>query len=112
MNIVAPIVHPDIAVGVDDVSVSVTAPGVGIAVADQRIIVSSTSPAVEISTGEQIARDTGDIPIYHGVYEVTPTNEEQTLDTQGYYLAENIILKPIPSNYGLITWSGSILTVS
>lgn len=49
---------------------------------------------------------------YKGEYEVTPSAETQTLETQGLTLNENITIKPIPSNYGLITWDGSILTVS
>lgn len=112
MNIVAPVVNPDIAVGINDVSVSVIVPGVGVAVVDQCVGVSATAPAAEISTGTPIARDTGDIPIYHGVYEVTPTTQEQTLPTEGCFVAENITVKPIPSNYGLITWNGSTITVS
>ena len=52
------------------------------------------------------------IPAYEGATEVTPTQETQTLETQGFRLLENIIINPIPSNYGLITWNGSALTVS
>lgn len=51
-------------------------------------------------------------PEYEGVYEITPTAETQTLDTEGRVLLENIIINPIPNNYGLITWNGSYLTVS
>ena len=49
---------------------------------------------------------------YEGAYEITPTNETQVLETTHKKLAHNIIINPIPSNYGLITWNGSILTVS
>ena len=51
-------------------------------------------------------------PSYEGPYEVTPTETEQTLDTENLYLTDNIVVKAIPSNYGLITWSGNTLTVS
>ena len=53
-----------------------------------------------------------DLPTYTGVTEVTPTTAEQVLDTSNKVVTRNIVINPIPSNYGLITWNGSILTVS
>ena len=49
---------------------------------------------------------------YEGEYEVTPTQQTQTLATDSLYMRGNITINPIPSNYGLITWNGSTLTVS
>ena len=49
---------------------------------------------------------------YDGQYEVTPTLETQTLNTEGLKMTDNVIINPIPSNYGLITWNGSVITVS
>lgn len=49
---------------------------------------------------------------YQGSYHVTPTSSEQTLYTANRVLSQNITIDPIPSNYGLITWNGSTLTVS
>ena len=49
---------------------------------------------------------------YEGPYEVIPSTEEQTLATANKTLTLNVVVKPIPSNYGLITWNGSELTVS
>ena len=49
---------------------------------------------------------------YSGAYTVTPTTERQTLPTADKTLSRNIVVNPIPSNYGLITWNGSTLTVS
>lgn len=51
-------------------------------------------------------------PSYEGEYSVTPTAEAQVLDTDHLYLMDNIRIEAIPSNYGLITWSGNTLTVS
>ena len=51
-------------------------------------------------------------PSYEGPYEVTPSEETQTLATDSLYMRGNITINPIPSNYGLITWNGSTLTVS
>jgi len=53
-----------------------------------------------------------EVPQYEGAYEFTPTQETQTVPTAQRVLLENIIINPIPSNYGLITWNGSVLTVS
>ena len=49
---------------------------------------------------------------YDGPYEATPSSEEQTLPTANRLLAGDIVINPIPSNYGLIEWNGSELTVS
>lgn len=51
-------------------------------------------------------------PEYDGPAEITPTGEEQTLQTAGRHLAQDIIISPIPQNYGLITYNGSVITVS
>ena len=56
------------------------------------------------------------IPIYPthytGAYEVTPSAETQTLSTEGLMMTSNVVVNPIPSNYGLITYNGSVITVS
>lgn len=49
---------------------------------------------------------------YHGETVVTPSSETQVLETAGKTLKDDITINPIPSNYGLITWNGSTLTVS
>ena len=51
-------------------------------------------------------------PEYDGPTEITPTQETQVLRTALKITMEDIIVNPIPSNYGLITWNGSTLTVS
>ncbi|MBQ9685169.1 MAG: hypothetical protein IJV41_01300 [Oscillospiraceae bacterium] len=50
--------------------------------------------------------------VYDGPLAVTPTEETQVLLTAGLIVAENIEVKPIPSNYGRIGWNGAALTVS
>ncbi len=54
----------------------------------------------------------GDYPIFSGAYEYTPTSQTQTIDIGGMAARQDIVINPIPSNYGLITWNGSTLTVS
>lgn len=49
---------------------------------------------------------------YEGAYEFTPTDQIQTIPVAGQTPVQDIIINPIPSNYGLITWNGSTLTVS
>lgn len=51
-------------------------------------------------------------PSYEGDYEVTPGAEAQVLSTDHLYMKGDIIINPVPSNYGLITWNGSTITVS
>ena len=49
---------------------------------------------------------------YPGPYEVTPSSEAQVLPTAHCTMTGDLVVEPIPSNYGLITWNGSTLTVS
>lgn len=43
----------------------------------------------------------------------TPTTSQQTISPDtGYDGLSQVTVNPIPSNYGLITWDGSVLTVS
>lgn len=51
-------------------------------------------------------------PQYTGPTVITPTTSEQVLQTADKAILTDIIIEPIPSNYGLITWDGSTLTVS
>ena len=49
---------------------------------------------------------------FAGPYEYTPTSDEQTVPIAYLMASQDITIKPIPNNYGLITWNGSTLTVS
>jgi len=49
---------------------------------------------------------------YQGEYDFTPTSERQFISITGMIADEDIIIEPIPSNYGLITWNGSIITIT
>lgn len=51
-------------------------------------------------------------PDYEGETTFTPSAEMQTIPTAHTVLLSNITINPIPSNYGLITWNGTTLTVS
>lgn len=54
----------------------------------------------------------GTAPPYEGPTEFTPTQGTQVVEAAGFQFSQNITINPIPSNYGLITWDGSVLTVS
>ena len=51
-------------------------------------------------------------PEYQGPYNITPTQNTQILNTNYKLAMDDIVINPIPSNYGLITWDGSTLKVS
>ena len=59
-----------------------------------------------------ISPNAGAYPEYAGPTTITPTTATQTLNTAFKSVLNNITINPIPSNYGLITWDGSTLTVS
>lgn len=52
------------------------------------------------------------LPGYEGPYEVTPAAFAQVIPTSGLAMLHDLTVGPIPSNYGLITWNGAVLTVS
>ena len=78
----------------------------------QTLTVSFNNTKSNISTSSQITRDFVDRDPYTGAYEVTPSGETQTLETENKRMTGNVTINPIPNNYGLITYNGSILTVS
>jgi len=51
------------------------------------------------------------LPVYDGATEVTPTDFAQTLNTANKAVKSNIIINPIPSNYGKVSYNGAFLTV-
>lgn len=70
-----------------------------------------TSGALRVSRADTAVVDYG-AGAYEGDYEVTPGPAARTLPTADKRLERDITIGPIPSNYGLITWNGSTLTVS
>lgn len=78
----------------------------------EKVEVKVRAPKVKIEFGTPVAREYVDAPAYTGSYVVTPTQATQVLATNGKRMTDNVTINPIPSNYGLITWDGSTLTVS
>lgn len=49
---------------------------------------------------------------YAGPYVATPSASTQTFPMYGKIATDDFVVDPIPSNYGLITWNGTVITVS
>lgn len=58
--------------------------------------------AIQVVTGEH----------YSGAVEVVPGDEDVVLETAGLFVDDQITVRAVPSNYGLITWDGRTITVS
>lgn len=69
-------------------------------------------PSIGVSTGTPVARDYVDRDPYVGEYTITPSTETQIIEAKNLWMTDNVVVKAIPQNYGLITWNGSTLTVS
>ena len=65
------------------------------------------------STGKvDLTKDSAKIPIYSGDYEVTPkVEEEQTLETTGYAMASDVLVKEIPFHEVKNTAGGLTATI-
>ena len=77
----------------------------------------SAETSLSIGGGSDVSLDVGAAVIggglpYGGSYTVTPSAQTQTLPTENRQLSGDIVINPIPSNYGLITYNGSVITVS
>ena len=69
-------------------------------------------PSIRISEDEHLKVQYSEYPDYDGPTSVTPSSAAQTLATSGTVLHADVVVAPIPSNYGLITYDGSYITVS
>lgn len=67
---------------------------------------------VEAGLTTNVTHYHSEYPDYEGETTFTPSAEMQTIPTAHTVLLSDITINPIPSNYGLITWNGSTLTVS
>lgn len=78
----------------------------------QAVSVSLNADTMGVTLGTPVVKEYVDVQTYTGEYEVTPSAETQTLNTEGLRLTRNVTVNPIPQNYGLITYNGAVLTVS
>ncbi len=50
---------------------------------------------------------------YTGAYEITPTEEDQSLDTTGKLMNRNVLVKAIPQEYGRVTYDNrKVITIT
>ena len=68
--------------------------------------------AVSWEIAEYADMHTSDLPLYRGPTEFVPTQQPQHVYVGGKAVRSDILIKPIPENYGLITYDGATLTVS
>lgn len=73
--------------------------------------VDDSQDEVILEPGNAIIIRDPDLP-YEGPYTVTPSRQTQTLSTRGFAMTEDVVVEPIPQNYGLVTYNGRILTIS
>lgn len=66
----------------------------------------------DVSTDSKIVINKIGADPYEGEYVITPSGAVQILEIKNKTATQNITIQPIPQNYGLITWNGSVLTVS
>lgn len=78
---------------------------------DEYILAAAVAEEVTIESALAYIKEEVADP-FEGDYEYTPSEETQTIQISGKTAEQNIIINPIPNNYGLITWNGSTLTVS
>ena len=80
----------------------------------KKITLDGSVPSKEVFSinGNVINGGAKSFPDYEGEYTITPSSEVQILETEKHSLQHDIVINPIPSNYGLITWNGSYLMVS
>ena len=81
------------------------------ALAVRASLAGSLSPPAALSGGLSIPTYI-DVDLYDGPTEITPSEDTQVLQTANRTVLQDIIVNPIPPNYGRITWNGSVLTVS
>lgn len=85
---------------------------IDISIAPQIVEINAKPQTAEIVLGNPVFTDHTDTEPYAGPYEVTPTQSTQVLATEDLRMVQNVTVNPIPSNYGMISWDGSVLTVS
>ena len=83
-----------------------------VAVSTVEVPVSVSNDQVSLSVGIGASYSMVEGEPYEGAYTVTPSQVAQVLATNGKVMTGDLTVEPIPQNYGLITWNGSILTIS
>lgn len=83
-----------------------------VAESEQQFDLTVVETNIPIQIGLETPVVTSTVPEYTGEYDITPSGQAQVFGTNGTKLTHDFVVEPIPSNYGLITWDGSTITVS
>lgn len=78
----------------------------------QTVTIIAAPSNVGITLQDPIARDYVERDPYTGDYSITPGAEAVVLSVKDKRMTDDVVVNPVPSNYGRITWNGAILTVS
>ena len=78
----------------------------------QKVSISINPNNMGINVSSPVAREILDTLPYEGEYIINPNTETQILLTKNLRMINNLVINPIPSNYGLVTWNGSFLVIS
>lgn len=87
-------------------------PAYVLAVSEDTYSLQVTESSVAWSVGEYVETRSSDLPEYAGPTDFTPSSAVQVVLTSGTAMTADITIQPVPSNYGLIEWDGSVLMVS
>jgi len=89
-------------------AVEIIAPNGSATVVSRAYVIEAQSAGHAIETVANVTV----MPSYRGSYEVAPGPDVQVLPTDGLMMNGDVTVGAIPSNYGLITYDGSTITVS
>lgn len=78
---------------------------------DSTLVAAAFGPSESFVAGFE---DVSEVPVadyYDGEYEITPGDEDATVQASGLVMRKNLVVKAVPQNYGRILWDGSSIKV-
>lgn len=72
-------------------------------VSEDRYQLDVSDPTQGVTLAQDVRMVSADYPTYEGATEITPTRSTQVFPTAGQVVLTDLIVNPIPRNYGLIT---------
>ncbi len=85
--------------------------GLSVIFEPQKLNAEIANPIINVEIANPIIKEYINVGPYMGNYTVTPTEETQVLPTCTKQMIKDLIVEPIPLNYGRITWNGRIITI-
>ena len=79
---------------------------------DQRFTAEMRGSPERFSADFRSLQTVVDVDDYTGPYTFTPAASPQIVPTSGLRMIDNVTINPVPSDYGHISWNGSVITVS